>query len=318
MNQPLTMDSHAEPTQITRRLLRDWPLPQDGLDGGKEARGRVFVVGGSEEIPGGVILAAEAALRAGAGKLLVATSQSVAPHVAIALPEARVIGLQQSSTGELAPASCERVEDDAARSNAIVVGPGMLDGAAGVELVAACLRLPDPPALVIDAAPLVELQALRDTLRAQRPHTARLVLTPHAGEMARLCGRTREQVCAAPLATAREVAAELGAVVVLKNARTYVVAPDGSAFLNTAGNPGLGTSGSGDVLAGLIAGFCARAADPLQAAVYGTHLHALAGDRLARKLGPLGYLARELAREVPSLLGALARPAQSLSGERAT
>ncbi len=105
---------------------------------------------------------------------------------------------------------------------------------------------------------------------------------------------------------AREAAARLGAIVVLKGAVTIIAAPDGAVFHNTAGNSGLGTSGSGDALSGVIAGLCARGADPLRAAVWGVYLHARAGDALARRVGHHGYLARELLPEIPSLLDRLA------------
>jgi ADP-dependent NAD(P)H-hydrate dehydratase len=294
-----------EPVAIDARLLRDWPLPRVDGEHGKEERGRVFVVGGSREIPGAVILAAEAALRAGAGKLLVATAESVAAQVAVALPESRVIGLHQSEHGELAEQSCQRVLRDAEAHDAVLVGPGMMDPVAGIELLAACLRMDSPPVLVVDAAPLIDMQRLKDALRRVPAAAARVILTPHAGEAARLCGIDRDRVCADRLGIARHVAAELGVVVALKGPSTYIASPDGRAFVNTAGNPGLGTSGSGDVLAGILAGLAARGAEPLQAAVLGTHLHGLAGDALARKIGPLGYLAREIARELPGLLAAL-------------
>jgi hydroxyethylthiazole kinase-like uncharacterized protein yjeF len=308
MNSASCVDS--KPIAIDAGLLRGWPLPQVDGDGGKEERGRVFVVGGSQEIPGAVILAAEAALRAGAGKLLVATAQSVAAHVAVVLPEARVVALRQSERGELAEQSCQRVLHDAGESSAVLVGPGMMDSAAGIDLVAACLRMDRPPVLVVDAAPLVDMQRLSDALRRAPAAAARVILTPHAGEAARLCGIERERVCADRLGIARHIAGELGVVVALKGPSTYVVSPDGRAFVNTAGNPGLGTSGSGDVLAGILAGLAARGAEPLQAAVFGTHLHGLAGDALARSVGPLGYLAREISREIPGLLVAVSPAGQ--------
>ncbi len=116
---------------------------------------------------------------------------------------------------------------------------------------------------------------------------------------------SKHQVQAAPLQIAREVAARLRAVVVLKGAVTIIAAPDGRAFHNTAGNTGLGTSGSGDALSGLVAGLCARGADPLRAAIWAVHLHARAGDALARRIGHHGYLARELLPEIPRLLDRL-------------
>ena len=105
-----------------------------------------------------------------------------------------------------------------------------------------------------------------------------------------------------PLRTALRLVDELGVVVALKGPTTYTCTPDGRAFADPAGNVGLGTSGSGDVVAGAIGGLAARGADPLQAAVFGIHVHAVAGDRLAERVGPLGYLARELSAEFPEIL----------------
>ena len=172
----------------------------------------------------------------------------------------------------------------------------MVDARAAAQVTAACAHA-RTSAVVIDAGALATVS----TSRRARGHGA-VILTPHAGEMASLLGIERDEVLRRPLDIAHAAAARFGAVIVLKGARTYVVAPDGSGFENTAGNLGLGTSGSGDTLSGVIAGLCARGAEPTQAAVWGVHLHATAGDMLARKLGPLGYLARELLAEIPPLL----------------
>jgi ADP-dependent NAD(P)H-hydrate dehydratase len=290
--------ARKQPRLINMSLLRRWPLPK--LDGqlGKDDRGRVLVVGGSEQIPGAVILAAIGALRAGAGKLQIATSRSVASAVAISVPEARVIGLRQKASGELAKDSCRLVHDEAARCDALLIGPGMVDPAAGAALLRHCVAQPIRAPIVVDAAPL---SAFSDTA-PKRLHAAGIVLTPHAGEMARLCGIERQEVLAHPLQVAHETAQRLNAVVVLKGAHTYLAGPDGTAFHNVAGNVGLGTSGSGDTLAGIIAGLCARGAEPMQAAVWGVYLHAKAGDVLAKRIGRIGFLARELLSEIPALL----------------
>lgn len=294
----------GDSTLITPSLLRKWPLP--ALDGalGKDDRGHVLVVGGSEEIPGAVMLAALGALRAGAGKLQIATSRGVAPSVGVAVPEARVIGLPHDRRGELAAASWRALRDNLERCDAVLVGVGMGDPAAGVGLVRHHLKSGGRATLVVDAAPLA---AFAGRKRPPGPRAAGVVITPHAGEMASLWGVERDVALADPLALAREAAARLGVVVALKGACTYVAAPDGTAFHNTAGNLGLGTSGSGDTLSGVIAGLCARGADPLQAAAWGVFLHARAGERLARRVGPLGFLARELLAEVPPLLARLTR-----------
>jgi ADP-dependent NAD(P)H-hydrate dehydratase len=289
-------------TLITPTLLRRFLLPEvDGVYG-KEARGTVLVLGGSEQIPGAVILAATAALRAGAGKLLIATTRRVAPWVAVTVPEACVIGLRQGRNGELAPGAGRAIHPKVAACDALLIGPGMMDGRAGAELVRRCAGIEGGPVLIIDAAPLMAFAGRRRLTTAEPP---KMVLTPHAGEMATLWGISKEAVLAAPLAVAREAATRLGAVVALKGACTYIAAPDGTAFHNTAGNDGLGTSGSGDTLCGIIAGLCARGADPLRAAVWGVYLHARAGDVLARRRGRDGFLARELSAEIPPLLARL-------------
>jgi len=130
-------------------------------------------------------------------------------------------------------------------------------------------------------------------------------VTPNADEFSEVFRRGARPAPRDLLGSARAAASSSGAVIVLKGRETFIVAPDGRAFVNRAGNVGLATSGSGDVLAGLIAGLAARGAAPFEAAVWGVHLHALAGDRLAARVGPLGYLARELPAEVPRLLAEL-------------
>ncbi|HMI84065.1 MAG TPA: NAD(P)H-hydrate dehydratase [Polyangiaceae bacterium] len=284
-------------TRIGPSLLRRWPLPEVTGDGGKEDRGRALVVGGSVEIPGAVILAATGALRAGAGKLQIATCREVATAIAVAIPEARVIGLRSARDGAIAPRSCRAILSEVDRCDALLVGPGMVEARAVFELIRR--RTGRGGTLVADAG---ALRFWRGRKELPSPGRGATIITPHAGEMADLWGIERSEVLAHPLEVARQAAAYLGVVVVLKGACTYVAAPDGRAYHNTAGNVGLGTSGSGDALSGIIAGLAARGADAVQSAVWGVHLHARAGDMLARKMGMLGFLARELLAEIPPLL----------------
>jgi ADP-dependent NAD(P)H-hydrate dehydratase len=276
-------------------LLRSWRLPE--IDGslGKVARGRLMVIGGTTETPGAVMLAGIAALNAGAGRLQLATASSVAALVAVQIPEARVYGLRHGSDGELTAASCRVVQSQVDACDALLIGPGMMNARAATPV----LRRPSvegkPAATIVDAG---ALGFFGQGLPCRRTG---LILTPHPGEMARLMGCELAQVLEAPLELARAAAKRWEAIVVLKGARTLIAAPDGRTFENSAGCVGLGTSGSGDVLAGLITGLCARGAQPLQAAVWGVHLHALAGERLERA-APLGFLARELSGQVPPLL----------------
>lgn len=290
---------------ITERLLRRWPLASPPPDADKQARGDLLVLGGSREIPGAVLLAGEAALRAGAGRVRIATACEVAVAAATAFPEARVIGLPTTSAGELSGRGLEDVKQEVAFCTAALLGPGMTEQRAAVAVLAHARRVKARGALVLDAAALRVLRGhsafARGTLRA-------VIATPHAGEMAEIWGCKRAEVERAGIDLAREAARTLEVCVVLKGTETWVVAPDGRAFHNLAGNVGLATAGSGDCLAGLIAGLAARGADEVQAAVWGVYLHARAGESLRRKYGLLGYLARELSAEVPLLLDALTPP----------
>ncbi|HYQ44238.1 MAG TPA: NAD(P)H-hydrate dehydratase [Polyangiaceae bacterium] len=300
----MTVKRAPAPKRIDDALLRRWPLPKVQAKLGKDGRGNVLVIGGSRQIPGAPMLAAIGALRAGAGRLQIAVAESVSGLVAVSVPEARVIGVREARSGELARGCHRLLANEVEQADAILVGPGMVDERAAVELMRHCARVRPQSSLVVDAAAL----RVFSFSRARTGRTlSRVVATPHAGEMAELWNCSRADVLANPLPVARAAAAKLGVVVALKGAHTFVVAPDGTAFQNVAGNPGLGTSGSGDILSGVIAGLCARGAPVLQAAVWGVYLHAKAGDSLARRVGSLGFLARELLGEIPPLLTKLGR-----------
>jgi len=290
-------------TPLSSQLLRGIALPRPDAGGDKNTRGAVLAAGGCREVPGALLLAGTAALRAGAGRLQLASCHSLTPLLGIALPEARVIGLPETDEGHLAPEAGPVLAKRGAGMDALLLGPGIFSGPDAEALTAAMLEgLPgggEGPALVLDAAALV---ALKDQRQALRRHAGRVVITPHDGEMAQLLGRSREEVRADPLAAAREAAALLKVVVVMKGGHTRIVTPQGEAWGHAAGNAGLATSGSGDVLAGIVAALLARGAPPLHAALWGVHLHAEAGRRLTRSQGALGFLAREVPAEVPRIL----------------
>lgn len=287
------------PPRLTPARIRTLPLPALDDSADKEARGRVLLVGGCAENPGGLLLAATAALRAGAGKLQLATADSVAAAVAVAVPEARVFALPASGTEGIDPRAARRIAELGDAVDALLIGPGLVDEDAAARLTRGVLKRVRAPAVVLDAGALA---ALRAEPRALAHLDGRAVLTPHAGEMAQLLGMERDQVEADPDDAARRAASTFGATVALKGAETVIAAPDGRIFRYTRGGAGLGTSGSGDVLAGIVAGLLARRADPLRAAAWGVFLHGEAGNALALRHGAVGLLARELAAEVPSIL----------------
>jgi hydroxyethylthiazole kinase-like uncharacterized protein yjeF len=284
---------------IDAALLRTWPLPvPEGGD--KNARGSIFVVAGAPQMPGAAILCATATLRAGAGKLQIGTCSSVAPHVAAAVPESLVVALEETPSGAMALASAATIVERANKADALVIGPGLVDQRASARLIAAVARDLDVPA-VIDAAALA---CFCDDASAVTRLGGRAVLTPHAGEMASMLSCERDAVEADPASFAVEAARRFDAVVALKGETTYIAEPNGALYRNEHGNVGLATSGSGDVLAGIIGGLLARGADPLVAAAWGVYLHARAGDALMKRIG-FGFLARELPGEIPKLMGEL-------------
>jgi hydroxyethylthiazole kinase-like uncharacterized protein yjeF len=286
---------------VTPELLAGWKLPPIAEATDKEARGRVLVLGGGAQVAGAAILAGIAALRTGAGKLQIGAPASVAMALAVAVPEARVIPLPETPEGEPSPDAAEALREAFGRCNAAVVGPGLLDEASAGELA---LRLldEDGPVLVADAA---AMPALAHAPAEARKRAGRLILTPHAGEMAGLIGCSKDAVEGDPIGCARALAAKLHAVVALKGAVTFIASPDGQVSRHSEGVSGLATSGSGDVLAGVIAGLAARGASPLQAAVWGVAVHAAAGRRLSARIAPVGFIARELLDEIAPAQAAL-------------
>jgi hydroxyethylthiazole kinase-like uncharacterized protein yjeF len=309
---------HTVVRRLNPEVLRNWPLPMPSDDGDKEERGRILVIGGSCEMPGAVILAANAALRAGAGKLAIATGESVAQLVALAIPESRVIGLPETSRGGLAPQGVTRLESVIEATDAIVIGPGTQDESVIADFVHALLPLLGGQRLVLDAGALHALPG--STMEQEASHALTVpnaamtavdiqaLVTPHAGEMAHMLDVSKEQVLADPAAAARVAARRWGVMVVLKGATTVIAAPNGQSWRHEGGNIGLAVSGSGDVLAGVIGGLAARGAPLEQAGAWGVTLHAKAGDALAERHGQLGYLASEIAAEIPKLMHAFGKP----------
>lgn len=313
---------------VTPTLLRDWPLPGGGS--GKDDRGSVLVIGGARKTPGAALLAGTAALRAGAGRLTLAVAGSTAVQVAVALPEAGVVGLTETDGGAVRGTGVIALAEELEQAAAVLVGPGLDDMDETESLLRELLKRDsgnaagdgmgrvgggkagsgasgDRPAIVLDAYALGCLPKLLDELGAW---AGRLILTPNITESGVLLGRDIGNLHQ----DVAEIAGRYGAVV---SCQGVIAAPagnttdtplDGGDRANgglweiTTGYGGLGTSGSGDILAGAIAGLRARGTTDAQATCWGTHLHAAAGDRLASRLGSLGYLARELAEELPALM----------------
>ena len=286
----------SAPDELTRELLRDFPLPSVG-DGDKHDHGRLLIVAGSRSLAGAALLCAHAAMRSGAGKLKIATVSTVATAVGVAMPESRTIGLDEDEQGGFGAAAVDQVRELADGVDAVVAGPGMF-GSSTCESMAAAL-LESGAALALDAGILRSLPPQADAARRAKKQP---ILLPHAGEMAALLGCSREDVEEDPVACGMACAERYNAVTLVKGSTSRIVHPDGRAWTYCGGAPGLGVSGSGDTLAGIVGALLSRKADPLTALLWGVLLHGEAGESLSKKVGPVGFLAREIPDEIPALL----------------
>lgn len=286
----------TQPSLLTPAALREWPLPDAGRS--KHARGHVLIAGGSPSTPGAAMLAGLAALRVGAGVLALAVAQSVAPHVAVAVPEAAVHGLSSlDAGGGNAEQNRADIEKALSGNDTLCIGPGIDEPDAAAALLRGMLdHCEQHVRLVIDAFALGVLPGIDDVSAL----TGRTVLTPNGAEASRLVDTDKDELDARDAAqVAADIARRYQAVVSFGG---QVADPDGRGWKVESGHAGLGTSGSGDVLAGAVAGLLARGAEPAQAACWATYLHATAGDRLAPRVGRLGFLAREVVDELPLVL----------------
>ncbi|GAA4029244.1 NAD(P)H-hydrate dehydratase [Sphingomonas rosea] len=286
----------TEPTPLDEKLLRSRPLPEIG-SGDKDKRGSILIIAGSREVAGAALLTALGAMRAGAGRLQIATAECAATGLSVSMPEAMVRGLAEGRNGGFAASTIGPLAALAAKADVVVAGPGIEGSGTTPQLAEALAR--QCSKLVLDAA---LLHALPDRCRqiAEAPSTP--VLLPHSGEMASLLGREEAEIAADPVKAGRDCAGRYQAVTLVKGVASHIVAPDGQLFRYEGGGPGLGVSGSGDTLAGIVGGLLARGADPLTALLWGVWCHGEAGKRLAERIGALGYLAREIPDEVPGIL----------------
>jgi hydroxyethylthiazole kinase-like uncharacterized protein yjeF len=282
-----------EATVVTTEVLRSWRLPEPVGD--KNTRGSILVIGGSAETPGAVLLAAEAAMRAGAGKLQVATVGSVAGLVAAALPEALVRALPETDGGAIRADAADTVRDLAEAADAVLIGPGMAGKEQAQEFGTRLLSRREGP-VALDALGLACVTADHTCLHHL---DGRAVLTPNPLELAYTLHVDKEQVDEDPAGATLDLAGRARAAVGLGGVTSWIADPDGRLWRDDSGAAGLGVSGSGDVRAGITGGLLARGAEPAQAAVWAAYLHGRCGERLSASVGRLGFLARELAPEIP-------------------
>jgi len=309
-------------------------LPARPAHAHKTTFGRALVVAGSINYPGAAYLAAAAATRVGAGLVTLATARSLLAVVAGTLHAITYLPLPED-LGAITPDALKLIGEWLPRYRALLVGPGLGTDPLTCELVRRLLgveraesgrrhigfRFGEPPAdespelalppTVVDADGLNALAAVNGW-PARLSQELKLVLTPHAGEMARLtqsslgrAGLDAQTIEADRLETARRYAVEWGQVVVLKGAHTVVAGPDGRAMVSPFANPALATAGTGDVLAGAIVGLLTQGLSPFDAALCGVYFHAQAGERVRDEIGAAGPVADDLLPRLPAVIRAL-------------
>jgi NAD(P)H-hydrate epimerase len=279
----------------------DWVranLPERRPDGHKGDFGRVLVIAGSQGMTGAARLTAKAALRAGAGLVYLAHPASLSSAIESKLTEVVKLPMPDSD-GALTAHSLSSLEKALTSKTVVAIGPGLSQNAQIATLLNRLLPKLKIPT-VLDADGINNLSDI--SVLSEKKLKAPLVLTPHAGELARLLGKTREEIEAHRVEIAEQTAKELGVTLVLKGAPTITAWPDGKIFVNSTGNSGLASGGSGDVLTGLIVGLIAQGMDVPQAAVAGVYLHGRTADALKKKLGERGMIASDLIRYLPKTL----------------
>jgi ADP-dependent NAD(P)H-hydrate dehydratase len=275
--------------------LRKHPLPDIGGGQGKEERGRALAIGGSTFVPGAIRLTGEAALRAGAGKVQIGTVAESSTALGIAFPEAAIIRLP-AIDGEISVEATNALAPGCGNCDAMILGPGMIEQEHTSQLVSGLLGHVRGVPSIIDAGAMTALRGL--DLSAAGP----LALTPHHGELAKMLEVEKQDIASAPARYAGQAAERFGAVVALKSAETFIADPERRVLRYVSPSSGLGTAGSGDVLAGVIGGLLARGTSLFDAVAWGVWLHGEAGKAASERHGSIGYLARELLDEVPKML----------------
>ena len=286
---PEVLDGVGIQQQLTTAALVCQLLPVRPDDAHKGTSGRVLLAAGSLSFCGAACLAAEGAVRAGAGLVTLATPASLQPTAALKLTEVMTRPLPEAADGGWHSEAAERLLEWAAAMNALAIGPGIGRQESTLACVRQVVQMAEIP-LVLDADALYALCGQTEILAGRKEPA---VLTPHPGELAALLECSADEINADRLGVARLAAESWQAVVVLKGARTVIAAPGGEAWINPTGNEGMATGGCGDVLTGVITALLGQGMAPVAAAIAGVYLHGLAGDMVA-ETGRIGMAAGDI------------------------
>ncbi len=288
--------------------MANW-LPQRPPDAFKNRMGQILVIAGARGFGGAARLTATAALRAGAGLVVLAAPASLVPSFEAAVAEVIKLPLPEREDGTVAPGAFEALQERLSWAHVVALGPGLGTSPAVLEFVKQVLEN-FKETIVLDAD---GLNVLSGDLQVLRQSAGRLILTPHPGELKRLAAREPALLSGSPVERARRVAEEIGHILVLKGAPTIVALPSEEILINSTGNAGMATAGSGDVLTGLIAGLAGQGLTPAMAAGLGVYLHGLAGDLAKDRLSMWGLMAGDILEGLPQAFQRVIQNALPLS-----
>ncbi len=292
---PEVIETFQPYTYLLDNNMAQKMLPDRAPEAHKGTFGHVLIISGSPGKAGAAELAVRGALGSGAGLVSLATPDSIWPVMMEKLTEAMTIALPSDTTGEISSNILDTVLKYTEGKRAIAIGPGIGLGKGPSELVRALAKEVKIP-MILDADALTAIGTNHGVLKqAEAPR----ILTPHPGEAARLLNTSSGNVQKDRIGSAKRIAEDTGAVVVLKGARTIIASPSGDLAINPTGNPGLAAGGMGDVLTGIISGLVSQGLSPWEASCLGVYAHGMSADILSRTRGPWGFKASELANELP-------------------
>jgi NAD(P)H-hydrate epimerase len=270
-------------------------LPKRPRTAHKYSVGKIFVLAGSRGLTGAPFMCVQAAMKAGAGAVILGAPKSIHAVLARKVTEVMVTPLEETREGTVAATAIETIREKVEWADVVVLGPGLSRNPETrklvVDLIPEIMKL-----VVIDADGLNAVASDISVLRRRKRDT---ILTPHVGELSRLIGASGKQIEPLRVEIAGKSARELQCIIALKGAPTVTATPVGEAYVNSTGNPGMATAGAGDVLTGVIAGLLAQGMSAEKAAYSGVFLHGMAGDIAAEKLGERSLLALDILEHIP-------------------
>ncbi len=278
-------------------------LPVRPFDAHKHSVGKILVIAGSRGLTGAAAMASSAAMRAGAGAVVLATPASVYPILARKLTEVMVTPVQETWAGSIAAGALNEVKEHLRWADLLILGPGLSRDPETQDVVRSLVAEAGIP-ILLDADGLNAVAGQNSLLKKRK--TKELILTPHTGEFARLTGRSAAEIESDRIALARTFAHDFSLTLVLKGAPTVSAGRDRMVYVNSSGNSGMATAGAGDILTGIIGGLWAQKMDPIEAAYAGVYVHGRCGDLANEKLGEKSLMAMDLYDVIPSVLRALA------------